>query len=337
MRSANERTRVQMTGAGARLGLVFMLLVLVPMVAQAQTTTVDYGWEDGGTMLGSYGNLTNASNVASGMDGSTPVTPNAGSAMLQVTESPHSGTPQAYVAFIENLTDGEIVTASFWGWDSTPGASPSLRIWAHYALSGDINSYQGSAGGNSTYTDGTGWDQVDHTWTFDSAGGTRDALVIEARLYSTPSTGDYSTDFWIDDLQVTAPETALVNTPTAVELASFSATPQGSIILLEWETAMELDNLGFNLHRASSPLGARVQLNARLIPSQNPGGFLGAFYEFVDDGVQPGTIYYYWLKDVDAYGATTLHGPVAASIPPYLRRLPARRRPQPGLPVLVGD
>ena len=44
-------------------------------------------------------------------------------------------------------------------------------------------------------------------------GGTRDALVIEARLYSTPSTSSDSTDFWIDDLCVTAPWTATINFP----------------------------------------------------------------------------------------------------------------------------
>jgi hypothetical protein len=245
--------------------------------------------------------------------------------MLQVTEAPHSGTPQGYVAFVENLANGDQVTASFWGWDITASGSPSLRIWGHWALSGDVNSYVASASGNPDYTDGSGWSQLAWTWTLDTtAYPAADALVIEARLYSTPSSGDYSTDYWIDDLQVTAPDTAVVSfpEPTAIELASFTATPQASAILLQWETATELDNLGFNLYRANMPDGLRTQLNASLIPAQNPGSPVGATYTFLDEGVQPGLTYHYWLEDVDVYGVGTLHGPVAAIAPgqPHLLR-----------------
>jgi hypothetical protein len=219
------------------LGLLAALMLVIVLAQPAQTAglaplaTYDYGWENGGTVLGSYGNLSAAANVASGTDPytSTTVLPHGGSAMLQVTESPEGGTPQGYIAFVENLANGDVVDASFWGWDSTPGASPSLRLWAHYAQSGDVSSYAGSAGGNSTYTDGTGWSQLSHTWTFDDGGGTRDALVIEARLY-TP-TGADGTDYWIDDLQVIAPDTATVTFPagpTSVRLASFGVLPTGS-------------------------------------------------------------------------------------------------------------
>jgi hypothetical protein len=184
------------------------------MVSVSYAGTVNYGWEDGvGTILGSFGNLANPANVATG---SEPGTPYAGSRMLEVMESPNGGTPQAFVAFVENLSDGDIIDASFYGWDNTPSASPSLRIWGHYAVTGDIGNYSGSAGGNDTYTDGTGWSQVSHSWTFDSDGGTRDALVIEARLYS--GTGTEPT-FWIDDLSVTAPANATINVPVPEPMA----------------------------------------------------------------------------------------------------------------------
>ena len=173
------------------LGILAVVLVAAPAMAAT------YGWEDGGTILGSYGNLVNPLNVTDPVHG--------GSHALQVSESPIGGTPQAYVAFIEGLTDGDEISGSFWGWDDTEGASPSLRIWGHYAVSGDVTSFAGSASGSSTYTTGTPedpWDQVSHTWTFDSGGGTRDALVIEARLYSS-SSGPDPQDYWIDDIEVT--------------------------------------------------------------------------------------------------------------------------------------
>ena len=190
-----------------------ILLATAALLAATQAQalqTLEYGWEDGtGTILGSYGNLVDATNVSGAQSGSTTVAgAHDGDAFLHVAEAPHDGTPQAYLAFVTGLSAGDVVSASFWGYDDTPGASPSLRIWAHYADASDIDAYAGSAGGNSTYTDGSGWSEVGYSWTMD---GSADGLVIEARLYSTPASGaaEY-TDFWIDDLSVTAPDHARI-------------------------------------------------------------------------------------------------------------------------------
>ncbi len=114
--------------------------------------------------------------------------------------------------------------------------------------------------------------------------------------------------------------------PTSIQLASFSATPQAGTIQLVWETATELDNLGFNLYRASLVDGPRTQLNAGLIPSQNPGRPVGASYYFADESAQVGVAYHYWLEAVDAYGATQMHGPISAELSPLRRLLLARPR-----------
>ena len=206
--------------------LPYLVLPLILFAAAAHGATVNYGWEDGGTILGSAGNLADPLNVAGGVDPNLVpgalVRPHSGERMLQVTESPHAETPQAYLAFVENLTDGDVVTARFHGWDSTDGGPPALRIWAHYAQSGDVNSHEGSGGGNTTFTGGAGpeWYPVGHDWTFDSNDNTRDALVIEARLYSTPATDPGGrTDFWIDSLSITIPDTAKVTVPEPATLA----------------------------------------------------------------------------------------------------------------------
>jgi len=181
-----------------------------------------YSWEDEGTVLSKYGNLVSPESVTGLQIGSCGECPGGtyscpgasdGERYLHVRESPHSGTPQAYIAWITNLVQGDIVDASFCGYDDTPGASPSLRIWAHYGTSSDVDDYEGSADGLTDYTAGTGWDPLEYTWTFDDGGGTRDALIIEARLYSTPSTSSDSTDYWIDDICVTAPGTATIHFP----------------------------------------------------------------------------------------------------------------------------
>jgi hypothetical protein len=97
-----------------------------------------------------------------------------------------------------------------------------------------------------------------------------------------------------------------------VELASFAAVAQDGVIVLTWETATELDLLGFHLYRAESPDGPQARLNEALIPGQAPGSPGGGVYEFVDGAVVPGVTYWYWLEDVGAHGRATRHGPVSA-------------------------
>ena len=205
--------------------------------------TVSYGWEDGvGTILGSYGNLVFDTNVTGPQVGQDclvgPFTcPGAfeGDRYLHVAESPHSSTPQAFIACITGLLNNDLVTASFWGYDITPGASPSLRIWASYSDAMQCpecpGGYTGSASGNLDYTAGTGWDQVSHTWTFATT-GTDDhyGLVIQARLYSTPSTQDPClTDYFIDWVTVTVPDHASVLFPDLTGPSALESSNWGGI------------------------------------------------------------------------------------------------------------
>lgn len=197
------------------------IVALVALVA-ASASAYHYSWEDGGTILGSYGNLVDATNVSGpqsglcgGCAGGTYDCPGAqhGSYYLHIAEEPHSGTPQAYIAWVIGLLPGDEVGASFYGYDVTPEGSPSLRIWGHYTDSIDPASYYGSAGGSPAYTDGTGWSGATHDWTFAPSDSAATGLMIEARLYSTPSTSDDRTDFWIDYECVGAPDHATVIFP----------------------------------------------------------------------------------------------------------------------------
>ena len=174
-----------------------------------------YGWEDGSTTLGQFGdNLT--------VENSTEQA-NSGNASLKMIESPLNGTPQAYVSFIQNLTDGDQITVGFWVYDTTPGVNPSGRIWGHYATSDDVNNYKGSASGNSTYSDGNGWSYLEYTWTFDSDTNNRDALVVEARIYSGTD-GDF---IYIDDVNVdvtSANDNVVINFPVPAPCLDLAVT-----------------------------------------------------------------------------------------------------------------
>jgi len=100
-------------------------------------------------------------------------------------------------------------------------------------------------------------------------------------------------------------------TPTAVTLVRFEASPESSQVHVEWETATELDNLGFNLYRGESATGPWVKLNTTIIPAQQPGLVTGAVYEWLDEAVPPDITVFYRLEDVDIHGVSTFHGPVS--------------------------
>jgi len=86
--------------------------------------------------------------------------------------------------------------------------------------------------------------------------------------------------------------------PTGVRMGEFTAdydvaTPS---IELVWETASEVDILGFNVLRSTSETGQRVQLNANLIPVENPGQMIGDRYTYSDTDLLLGETYYYWIE-----------------------------------------
>ncbi len=185
------------------------ILVLIAGVASAVQTQT-FGWENPAvTVLYTYP----ASDSILSTNVTTPV--HNGSRSLQLEDNLASGTPQVYLVWITGLTDGDQVIGSFWRYDTTPSAAPSCRIWGHWNDGATIDVYTASASGQSDYGPGTGWDQATYTWTV-ADGHT--GLVIEVRTYS--NAGD---TVWIDDLEVTIPDTATFEQMVPVELQSFSA------------------------------------------------------------------------------------------------------------------
>jgi len=121
-----------------------------------------------------------------------------------------------------------------------------------------------------------------------------------------------------DDNLTNNTASATCTMPTAVELLSFTATPDrpGGIITLAWTTASEVDNLGFKLYRAIEPDGERTLINTELIPAQAPGSSGGAAYTYIDPivGRDRNAAYYYWLESVDVNYGVALSGPIEASL-----------------------
>ncbi len=162
-------------------------------------------------------------------------------------------------------------------------------------------------------TDATGF-EVNLTLPHNLADHTKASVCrYTGSTWDCAQTGSTTTTVWRNGISAFSDWTVGNDVPTAVTLASFTATPQNAAILVTWETASELDNLGFNLYRSTSPAGPWTQLNTTLIPAQNPGAVFGATYEWLDTDVTPGEAVYYRLEDVDVSGVSTFHGPVSAT------------------------
>lgn len=100
--------------------------------------------------------------------------------------------------------------------------------------------------------------------------------------------------------------------PTAITLVSFEASAdQAGNVTVSWETAAEIDNVGFNVYQSPVPqfdISNAERVNSEMIASQVQLG-QGASYSLTDSDVLPG-VWYYFLEDVDVSGVGTLHGPV---------------------------
>ena len=176
---------------------VLVLLFAVSQMAFADITK-DYGWEGTDTILGEH--LDVIAQIST-------VQFHGGSQSLYIEENSGKATSAAFIALITGLQIGDTVTAEFWRYDTTPGTSPSCRIWGRWVENPDsLNVNYWSAGGNNDYGPGTGWDLT--SWSWEATADTLENLVIEARIYS--AVGDAA---WIDDMVITASDGATIYVP----------------------------------------------------------------------------------------------------------------------------
>ena len=102
-------------------------------------------------------------------------------------------------------------------------------------------------------------------------------------------------------------------TTTLIALAEFRAVLSEEGISIEWATATEKDNAGFNIWRSESKDSGYIKINSQLI-SGNGDSVSGSDYSFTDEEIEQGRLYYYKLEDVDIFGKSTMHEPVLAEV-----------------------
>jgi len=112
--------------------------------------------------------------------------------------------------------------------------------------------------------------------------------------------------------------------PLPVTLTAFSASFLDNNVVLQWITASESNNIGWNVYRSiSQNLGQALQINQSLLPGAG-NSTVPTYYEFADVSlldfielynIDPTINFWYWLESVDYEGVTELHGPISLHIP----------------------
>jgi hypothetical protein len=87
-------------------------------------------------------------------------------------------------------------------------------------------------------------------------------------------------------------------------------------VIVEWETASELDTVGFNVMRSESPAGPFIQVNTDLIPAASDT-LTGSQYKYKDTDTQPGITYFYMLEEIELTGQSNQHGPISVKAQNY--------------------
>jgi len=139
----------------------------------------------------------------------------------------------------------------------------------------------------------------------------------------TDSTGSYIYTYWRDNgksapVMMTQIVLGIDDISPLVEVISFSGRFQDGMVLLEWQTASEYDNLGFNVLRAKETEGIFTEIssykyNEDLIGLGNSA--TGKTYQFLDeDSLQGGMTYIYKIQSESTNGVITDHEPVAIII-----------------------
>lgn len=102
------------------------------------------------------------------------------------------------------------------------------------------------------------------------------------------------------------------DTPTAIAIASFTATPSNKSVTLTWETGDETETFGFNIYRADNAEGIYGRINSSIIFAEAGAG-TGAKYIYVDNDVYNSSTYYYKLEGVHNDGSSVMSKSASAT------------------------
>ncbi|MCB0284239.1 MAG: T9SS type A sorting domain-containing protein [Calditrichae bacterium] len=228
-----------------------------------------------------------------------------GSKWRRVGITPESATSETYtVRFFNNSPPAgaigaglnHISTVEYWTVSNPGGTGASITL--HWEDASD--------GVDQTRNDIVVAQLVGSTWT-NRGGSTSGGLDAPGKVTSNEISGTFSTTNFT--LASTTADNSL-----PVEMAAFEATPDFDKVTINWKTASEVENLGFNIYRKSAIDENWIQVNDAIISGR--GNYSGETnYEFVDNAVVAGQTYEYKLESVSINGVINVEKTVELQIP----------------------
>jgi hypothetical protein len=86
-----------------------------------------------------------------------------------------------------------------------------------------------------------------------------------------------------------------------VLLSAFTVVPATEGVMVKWRTESEINNLGFDIYRSGSLDGTFAKVNKARIKGAGTDATPHS-YQFIDEGVEVGNTYYYYIEDVSYSG-----------------------------------
>ena len=151
-------------------------------------------------------------------------------------------------------------------------------------------------------TNGNGLLDLTETWTY-----TRTATALPGQQTNIGTVTSQDANIPSATATDTDPGNYFGDSPTAVQLRSFTSAPAARGIVLRWRTASELGLLGFNVYRGTG--ATKRKLNRSLIRAK--GSPAGASYSWLDRGAKKGSRY--WLQVVNAEGSRRWYGAIRST------------------------
>ncbi len=118
-----------------------------------------------------------------------------------------------------------------------------------------------------------------------------------------------------DGQSLTGNNLIIITVPTAVKLDTAKATGyDDGRVAIEWQTANEVQNLGYNVYREQN--GQRVRITPQLIAGSalvagaDTALNAGLSYAWLDIPSSGGKGVRYWIEDVDLKGRSNFYGPI---------------------------
>lgn len=232
--------------------------------------------------------------------------------VLDITAAPTDGSPAVNNTYLINVTEctvGEMVVTAPPPWQGSAGSKVNLMFTVNEI-------FPGAPITGSAYLSAF----LDEGCPSDWAIGVDQAVVnvppealVTVTVTIPPTAPLHTTCAALlrasDGSMYGSAATTLEVTITAIELSNFYARRTVGGIEVVWETASEIDNVGFRIWRSETGQEPFVLLTSTLIPAEGNVG-VGASYRYLDTTASAVSRYWYKLEDVDTHAVSTFHGPV---------------------------